>query len=194
MNLTLLDDIRRTYQTAQGGTATKLMAVVRSPGVDAVIALRFGQWLLRQPLLFRVFLEPAFLYLETRIRTLWGIEISRRARIGGGLYLGHSGGIVISAQAVIGGRCNISHGVTIGVSGQGENRGAPVIGHSVYIAPGAKLFGKIHVGNNVKIGANAVIHKDIPENAIVVVDPGFRIISLAGNRPNGTEPDSLVSS
>jgi serine O-acetyltransferase len=43
--------------------------------------------------------------------------------------------------------------------------------------------GKITIGNNVKIGANAVIHKDLPDNAIAVLDPGFKIISYAGNRP-----------
>ncbi len=51
------------------------------------------------------------------------------------------------------------------------------------MAPGARLVGKITIGNNVKIGANAVIHKDLPDNAIAVSDPGFKIISYAGNRP-----------
>ena len=60
---------------------------------------------------------------------------------------------------------------------------APTIGDNVYIAPGARLFGKIVIGNNVKVGANAVIHKDLPDNAIAVLDPGFKIISYAGNRP-----------
>jgi serine O-acetyltransferase len=52
-------------------------------------------------------------------------------------------------------------------------------------APGAKIFGKIKIGNNVKIGANAVVYKDIPDNAIVVLDPGFKIISYKGNLPAG---------
>ena len=71
--------------------------------------------------------------------------------------------------------------VTIGRSGHGENYGMPVIGDDVYIAPGAKLFGKIRVGDNVKIGANAVVHRDVPDNA-VVASPGFQIVSLKGNR------------
>jgi serine O-acetyltransferase len=56
----------------------------------------------------------------------------------------------------------------------------PTIGNDVRIAPGARLFGKITIGNNVRIGANAVIYKDIPDNAIVVLDPGFKIISNGG--------------
>ena len=57
-----------------------------------------------------------------------------------------------------------------------------MIGDNVYMAPGAKIFGKITIGNNVKIGANAVIHKDIPDNAVVVLDPGFKIVSFKGNQ------------
>ncbi|UVT17875.1 MAG: serine acetyltransferase [Nitrospira sp.] len=117
-----------------------------------------------------------------RIRSKWGIEISRSAEIGRGFYIGHYGGITISGLARIGRDVNISQLVTIGVSGRGENRGVPIIGDNVYIAPGAKIFGKIRVGNNVKIGANAVVHKDIPDDAVVVLDPGFRIISFRGKR------------
>ncbi len=104
-------------------------------------------------------------------------------RIGPGLYIGHFGGITVSSAAIIGRDCNLSQNITIGVSGAGSKRGAPTIGDNVYIAPGARLVGKISIGNNVKIGANAVIHKDLPDNAIAVLDPGFKIISYAGNRP-----------
>jgi serine O-acetyltransferase len=96
------------------------------------------------------------------------------------LYIGHFGGITVSSSAVIGRDCNLSPGNTIGVSGAGAKAGAPVIGDNVYIGPGARLFGKITVGSNVKIGANAVIHQDLPDNAIAVLDPGFKIISYAG--------------
>jgi serine O-acetyltransferase len=66
--------------------------------------------------------------------------------------------------------------VTIGIAGTGDKLGAPVLGDNVYIAPGARLFGKITIGNNVKIGANAVIYKSIPDNSVAVLDPGFRIL------------------
>ena len=102
--------------------------------------------------------------------------------VGEGFYIGHYGGIIISKYAKIGKNVNISHQITIGVSGHGENRGCPVIGDNVYIAPGVKAFGKIKIGDNVKIGANCVVHKDVPDNAIIVLDPGFKIISDKGNR------------
>jgi len=71
--------------------------------------------------------------------------------------------------------------VTIGVSGRGEKEGCPTIGDHVYVVPGAKLFGKIRIGNRVKIGANAVIYRDISDMAIVAMKPGYEILSYKGN-------------
>ena len=124
----------------------------------------------------RSFLEPCYLFLYHRIGSKWGIEIPRTAHIKEGFYIGHSGGIVISGSANIGKNFSISQQVTIGLAGRGTNRGVPVIGNNVYIAPGAKIFGRISIGNNVSIGANAVVYKDVPDNSIVVLDPGFRIL------------------
>jgi serine O-acetyltransferase len=183
----LKNDILRTYNLAHGSKIKKSFACYRSPGVHAVITLRFGQWLLKQNIIVRILLSPIYLLQYHRIRSKWGIEIPRTTEIGEGLYIAHFGGITISPAAKIGNNVAISQQVTIGVSGQGEKKGCPVIGDNVYLAPGAKLFGKIKVGNNVKIGANAVIYKDIPDNAIVVLDPGFKIISYKGNPPKESQ-------
>lgn len=101
-------------------------------------------------------------------------------KIGKGFYIGHFSGIVVSGAAIIGDNCNISQGVTIGVAGKGENRGVPQIGNNVYMAAGAKLIGKIKIGNNVAIGANAVVTHDVPENAVVVGIPA-KVISMEGS-------------
>jgi serine O-acetyltransferase len=114
--------------------------------------------------------------LNLLIQILWGIEIPRSTVVGPGLFIGHFGGITISAAAVLGRNASISQNVTIGVAGSGEKLGVPVIGDDVYIAPGARLFGRITIGHNVKIGANAVIYKDVPDNSVAVLDPGFRIL------------------
>jgi serine O-acetyltransferase len=58
----------------------------------------------------------------------------------------------------------------------------------VYFAPGVRVFGRIRVGNDVKIGANAVVYKDVPDQAVVVLDPGFRIVAMSGN-PNPNQVD-----
>jgi serine O-acetyltransferase len=176
-------DLRRRYAMTSGSRLKRVLSCARAPGVHAVLVLRFGQWSRRRPKLLRIVFDPIYMILDFIVQALWGIEIPRGAKVGPGLYIGHYGGITVSSQAIIGRDCNLSQNITIGVSGGGGKRGAPTIGDNVYIAPGARLFGKITIGNNVKIGANAVIHKDLPDNAIAVLDPGFKIISYAGNRP-----------
>lgn len=175
-------DLQRYLSRMSGGRLRKFIECARTPGVQATVVLRFGQWSRRRALPVRLISDPLYLVLNFLILTLWGIDIPRGARIGPGLYIGHYGGIIVSSAAVIGRNCNLSQSITIGVSGAGDRRGAPVIGENVYIAPGARLFGRIRIGDNVKIGANAVIHKDLPDNAIAVLDPGFSILSLAGNQ------------
>lgn len=86
---------------------------------------------------------------------------------GKGLNLAHVGTVIINAEAKIGEYCRIHAGVNIGTSAGAGNE-APIIGDRVYIGPGAKLFGKIVIGNDVAIGANAVVLKSFPENNITI--------------------------
>ncbi|SEH98972.1 serine O-acetyltransferase [Rheinheimera pacifica] len=171
----LKDDLLRTYELVDGGRLKKVLGCYRTPGCHAVVTYRFGQWLSQKNIFTRILLEPFYLLQYHRMRSKWGIEIPRAADIGPGLYIGHNGGIVISSQVKAGKNLSISQGVTIGVSGKGIKRGVPVIGDNVYIAPGAKVFGKIFVGSNVSIGANAVVNQDVPDNSVAVISPGIVI-------------------
>jgi serine O-acetyltransferase len=109
-----------------------------------------------------------------------GILIPFLTEIASGFYIGHFGGIIINSESVIGKNCNISHGVTLGQSSRGKNIGCPILGDNVYIGPGAKIVGAVKIGNNVAIGANCVVVKDIPDNSVVVGIPG-KIISQEGS-------------
>ncbi len=120
------------------------------------------------------------LFLHAVLALLTGIDIPFRATIGKGLHISHFGGIIINPNVVMGEYCNIGPGVVIGQAGRRGQKGSPIIGDFVYIGAGAKLIGNIRVGNNVAIGANAVIVKDVPDNAVVVGVPG-RIISFRGS-------------
>jgi serine O-acetyltransferase len=175
-------DVSRTYSYARGGRLSRTLECLRTPGVHAVVVLRFGQWARSLPLVCRVVLDPVYFVLNGLLQMLWGIEIPRSTVVGPGLFIGHFGGITISSQAVLGTGCNISQNVTIGLAGSGDSLGVPVLGDNVYIAPGARLFGKITIGNNVKIGANAVIYKSLPDNSVAVLDPGFRILPCGDDR------------
>jgi serine O-acetyltransferase len=110
----------------------------------------------------------------------FGIDISRDARIGSGLYIGHFGGIVVNEAVVIGDNCNLSQGVTLGQVNRGPNAGCPTIGNDVYIGPGAKIIGRIHIGDRAAIGANAVVVEDVPPNVTVGGIPA-RVISDTGS-------------
>lgn len=86
---------------------------------------------------------------------------------GPGLKIPHGGSVIVNKKVLIGKNCEIHSGVTIGM----HKKGAPVIGDNVYIAPGAKIFGAINIGNNVSIGANSVVTKDVPDNVTVMGIP-----------------------
>ena len=109
----------------------------------------------------------------------YGIQIPWGTHIGKGFYIGHFGTIVVNGGAVIGDNVNISQGVTIGQTNRGKRKGVPVIGNGVYIGPGAKVIGKVTIGNNVAIGANAVVTEDVPDNACVAGVPA-KIVSMNG--------------
>lgn len=110
----------------------------------------------------------------------FGIHIHFMADIGSGFYIGHYSGMFLHPDCVIGKNCNISQGVTIGYSNSRTRPGCPTLGDNVYLGPGAKLFGRIRVGNNVAIGANCVVTRDIPDNSVVVGVPG-RVIADTGS-------------
>ena len=97
-----------------------------------------------------------------------GAVIGRKARFGPGLVIVHPTGIVINGAVRGGSNCVIQNGVTIGA----ERRKTPVIGDNVFIGTGAKIIGGIKIGNSARIGANAVVNFDVPENATVVGVPG----------------------
>ena len=96
-----------------------------------------------------------------------GCDIMTR-NIGRRLRVPHISGIIISFYASIGDDCTIHHQVTIGEESIAHKGLAPRIGNNVYIGAGAKIIGPIDIGDNVRIGANAVVTKDVPPNCTVV--------------------------
>lgn len=155
--------------------------------------MRACQWLGSHAASRLLFYWPAYLVLR-KLRYKLGIVISPQMKVGFGFYIGHFGGIVLNERAAIGSNCNLSHGVTLGQVNRGPKRGYPTIGDNVYIGPGAKIVGNIHIGNNVAIGANCVVTNDIPDNSVVVGIPG-RVVSDEGSLGyvNRTDYPRLIS-
>ena len=104
------------------------------------------------------------------VQIITGIELPCEVEVGRNFVIDHFGGIVISGYAKFGDNCRIRNGVVVGLR-HVEDKRAPIIGDNVDIGSGAKLLGPIHIGNNVLIGANAVVMVDVPDNSIAVGVP-----------------------
>ncbi|HEX5612776.1 MAG TPA: serine O-acetyltransferase [Burkholderiales bacterium] len=105
-------------------------------------------------------------------RILTGIEIHPAACIGRRVFIDHGMGVVIGETAEVGDDVTLYHGVTLGGTSWNKGKRHPTLGNGVVIGAGAKILGPISVGNGAKIGANAVVVKDVPANAVVVGVPG----------------------
>lgn len=115
------------------------------------------------------------LFWQKSIEILTGISIPASAKIGHSFYIGHFGGIIINANVHIGNNCNISQGVTLGVSGRGEKRGFPTLGNNIYIGANAVLAGNITVDDNVLVSASSLLINDAENNGVYCGVPAIKI-------------------
>ena len=142
-------------------------------GFWALTVYRFGRWRYTvRPTLLRKLLSLLYKILYKFVQIVTGIELPCEVPIGSNFRIDHFGGIVISGYAEFGNNCRIRNGVVVGLKNP-ENPCAPKIGNDVDIGAGAKLLGPIVIGNNVSIGANAVVTKSIPDNSIAVGVPAI---------------------
>ena len=147
-----------------------LEIITSYPGVHAVASHRVAHkfWVWRLKWLARVVSQLS--------RWLTGIEIHPGARIGKRFFIDHGMGVVIGETAEIGDDCTLYHGVTLGGTSWEKEKRHPTLGNNVVIGAGAKVLGPILIGNDVRIGSNSVVMKDIPDGATVVGIPG-RIVT-----------------
>lgn len=137
-----------------------------SPGVRAIASYRVAH---RHWVAGRRFLAS---WISARARRKTGVEIHPGATIGKRLFIDHGMGIVIGETAIIGDDVTLFHGVTLGGLGgtPGEKR-HPTIGNRVLCGAGSTVLGNLNIGDDVKIGANAVVLTDVPANTTAVGTP-----------------------
>lgn len=135
------------------------------PSIHAVISHRIANFCYKRKMFFLARL------ISQLSRHFTGIEIHPGAKIGKGLFIDHGMGVVIGETAEIGDNVVMYHGVTLGGTGKNKGKRHPTVGNNVTIGSGAKILGPITLGDNSKIGANAVVLKDIPANCTAVGIP-----------------------
>lgn len=171
-----------------GRTDKKALRKVRrrSAGFRFTYYMRLCTYTRQRPLL-KFTLFPIYKQRMRRAAGKVGIELHELTEVGKGLHIAHGGCIVVHSGAVLGENVCLSQGVTIGQTLKNGEVCLPVIGNRVYIAPGAKVIGGVHVGSNVAIGANAVVTHDVPDNAVVAGIPA-RVLHMGGAGEYVTNP------
>lgn len=150
---------------------SKLEVFILYPCIHAMISHRIANFFYRHKSFFiaRVISQIS--------RFFTGIEIHPGATIGKGLFIDHGMGVVIGETAEIGNDVVLYHGVTLGGTGKDKGKRHPTVADNVVIGSGAKVLGPINIGKNAKIGANAVVLRDVPEGATAVGSPARNIIA-----------------
>jgi serine O-acetyltransferase len=165
---TFLEDLRAKAEWYETDSLLRALASDGTTATALYRAMRFCQ---------RTGLKPLAAVLYRLNAFLGHAVIGRGAEFGPGLVILHSIGVVINSQVRAGRNVVIEHGVTIGA----EKGQSPVLGDDVFIGAGAKIIGAVRIGSRVKIGANAVVTRDVPDGATVVGIPA-RVVRLNGRR------------
>ena len=151
---------------------------------SGVHALSWHRWANR---LYRMHLKLLARMTSQFCKFLTGIEIHPAAKIAPGVFIDHGHGVVIGETAEVGTGTVIYQGCTLGGTGKEGGKRHPTIGENCVISAGAKVLGNITVGDGAKIGAGAVVLKDVPSKATVVGVPA-RVVKIDGER---TDDDFL---
>ena len=155
---------------------SKLSLILTYPGVKAVFFHRIANffYLAKFDLVAR--------FISQFSRFLTGIEIHPGAKIGKNLFIDHGMGVVIGETSEIGNNVTIYHMATLGgiapsinSNSQRQVKRHPTLGDCVVVGSGAQILGPVMVGTNAKVGANAVVTKDVPENAVMVGIPAKNV-------------------
>ncbi|RBP49283.1 serine O-acetyltransferase [Arenicella xantha] len=172
------EDIRIVFERDPAARHT-LEVLTTYPGVHAVLFHRLSHacWNLGLKWLAR--------FIAHISRWLTGIEIHPGATLGRRLFIDHGMGVVIGETAEIGDDCTLYHGVTLGGTSWNKGKRHPTLGNNVVIGAGAKVLGPIFVDDNVRIGSNSVVVKNVEKGATMVGLPAHAVGSAEYDRANG---------
>lgn len=178
---TIREDIQSVFDRDPAARST-LEVLLNYSGLHAVWGHRVAHKLWKANLKLPARLVSQF------TRFLTGIEIHPGAQIGSKFFIDHGMGVVIGETAEIGRCVTLYHGVTLGGTSLNRGKRHPTLEDNVVVGAGAKVLGAITIGANSRIGANAVVVKDVPPDSVVVGVPG-QVVKRSRPRPSVTLPD-----
>jgi serine O-acetyltransferase len=158
--------------------ASRADVLLNSPGLHAIWAHRLAHLMWLRP-----GLKPLARLLMTVVRSVTGVEIHPGARIGRRFFIDHGMGVVIGETAEVGDDVMLYHGVTLGGRSLAKVKRHPTVGDRVTIGAGARVLGPIVIGDDVQIGANSVVVKDVPAGAVATGIPARVRMLQAGEDP-----------
>ncbi len=142
------------------------------PGFRAVAVYRFGVWRMKiEPKVLRVPFSIIYRFLYRYVRNIYGIDLPYTVELGRRVIIEHQSCIIIHGHSVIGDDCIIRQGVTLGNRYLNAPFDAPKLGKRVNVGAGVKILGKVMIGDDVNIGANAVVLSDIEQGQTAVGIP-----------------------
>jgi serine O-acetyltransferase len=169
----LREDIQTVF--AKDPAARSVLEVLTYPGLHALWLHHIAHWFWVRHAMLLARIISQFSRLVTHIEIHPGATIGRR------FFIDHGDGVVIGETSVIGDDVLMYHQVTLGGTSLDKLKRHPTLGNGVLVGMGAKILGNIVIGDHCRIGANAVVNKDIPPNCTVVGIPG-RIVRRDGER------------
>jgi len=189
----MMNEYIKSIMDRDPAAKSKLGIILTYPGVKAIFFHRIAN-----------FFSKAGLALIARIvsqfsRFLTGIEIHPAAKIGKNFFIDHGMGVVIGETSEIEDNVTLYHSVTLGgistSTNSGEQRGVkrhPTFKNNVVVGSGAQVLGPVIVGEFAKIGANAVVTRDVPEHAIMVGVPAKNIRTKAEIKDTSFKPYGII--
>jgi serine O-acetyltransferase len=162
-------ELIKAYKTYDPAAKSSLEIFFLYPGPRAIFFHRIGNFFYSMKLFFLA------RFVSELSRASTGIEIHPGATIGRRLVIDHGMGCVIGETAVVGDDCIIFHGVTLGGLKFSPTKRHPTIGNHVLIGAGAKILGPVNIGDNARIGANAVVVKDVSSGATIAAPASFEL-------------------
>ena len=191
-----MNDFLQSIIDRDPAAKSKVSLILTYPGVKAIFFHKIANFfaIAKFDLIARIISQFS--------RFLTGIEIHPKAKIGKNLFIDHGMGVVIGETSEIGNNVTIYHMVTLGgispsinSNSQRETKRHPTLMDNVVVGSGAQILGPVVIGKNAKVGANAVVTKDVSENAVMIGIPAKNVGTTSGEfKPYAVTEDSKEDS